>query len=59
MVYLPRYDEVTRLGEALMDSGELTPAQHAVLGQWRAAHEQAIARVAQVERYGWHRWHRL
>ena len=51
MVYLPRYDEVTRLGEALLDSDELTAAQHAVVGQWRAAHEQAIERRREVEHY--------
>ena len=51
MVYLRRYDEVTRLGGALMDCDELTPTQHAVLGQWRAAHEQAMARRAEIERY--------
>ena len=51
MVYGRRYDEVTALGEALMDCDELTPTQHAVLGQWRAAHEQAMARRAEIERY--------
>ena len=51
MVYLSRYDEVTRLGEALLDCDELTPAQHAVVGQWRAAHEQAMARRGEIERY--------
>ena len=51
MVYLPRYDEVTRLGAALMDCDELTRAQHAVVGQWRAAHERAMARRGEVERY--------
>ena len=66
MVYLPKYGEVTALGEALMDCDELTPAQHAVVGQWRAAHEQAMARAAQFERYSdeaaalieeWHNLH--
>ena len=51
MVYGRRYDEVTRLGGALMDCDELTPTQHTVLGQWRAAHEQAMARRAEIERY--------
>ena len=51
MVHLPRYDEVTALGETLMDSSELTPAQHAVVDEWRAAHEQAMTRRRQVERY--------
>ena len=51
MVYLARYDEVARLGDALTDSGELTPAQHAVVGEWRAAHVRAMARRGEVERY--------
>ena len=51
MVYLPRDDEVTRLGEALLDCDELTRAQHAVVGEWRAAHERAMTRGGEVERY--------
>ena len=51
MVYLSRYDRFTTVGEALIDSGELTPAQHGVVGEWHAAHEQAMARRAEVEHY--------
>ena len=51
MLYLPRYDEVRALGETLMNSQALSPAQHAVVGEWRAAHDRAMAHRAEVERY--------
>ena len=51
MVYLARYDAITTLAESLADSDELTPAQHAVVGEWRAEHDRALARRAEVERF--------
>ena len=51
MVYLARYDEVTALAEALAGSDALTPAQHAVVGEWRSAHDRAMAHRAEVERF--------
>lgn len=65
MLYLPRYDEITELGEALLASDALTPAQHATVGEWRAAHERAMAHRAEVERFPHEaaalieRWHGL
>ena len=51
MLHAPVYAELTALAEALRDAGALTPTQHEVLGEWRAAHAAETARLERIERY--------
>ena len=51
MLHAPDAAELAALAETLRNAGALTPAQHAVLGEWRTAHEEETARLARIERY--------
>ena len=51
MLHAPDAAELAALAETLFDAGALTPAQHAVLGEWRAAHAEETARLARIARY--------
>ena len=51
MLHAPDAAELAALAETLRDAGALTPAQHAVLGEWRAAHAAETARLERMERY--------
>ena len=51
MLHVADYAELAAIGEALRDADALTPAQHEVLGAWRAAHAEETARLERIERY--------
>ena len=49
MLHAPDSAELAALAEGLRDAGTLTPTQHEVLGEWRAAHAAETARLERIE----------
>ena len=51
MLHVADYTELAAIAQTLRDADALTPAQHKVLGAWRAAHAEEMARLERIERY--------
>ena len=51
MLHAPDSAELAAIAETLRDAGALTPAQHDVLGEWRAAHAAETARLERIAQY--------